>query len=160
MQIGELALATGASARALRHYEQAGLISSERAHNGYRVYGERAAVRVGNIRRLLAAGLTLEDVRTFLPCLDGDVTAGPPSAEALRIARERLAVLEGRIAAQSEVRDRLAAALEGAGAGLARSLAPEQAGADAAVDAAAGGRRGRAADAAAVTGAAAVRPSG
>ncbi|WP_329494298.1 MerR family transcriptional regulator [Kitasatospora herbaricolor] len=119
MLIGELALATGATPRALRHYEQAGLISSERAHNGYRVYGERTAVRVGNIRRLLAAGLTLDDVQAFLPCLDGDVTAGPPSAGALRIARERLAVLERRIAAQSEARDRLAAALDGVGAGLA-----------------------------------------
>ncbi|MCX5213809.1 MerR family transcriptional regulator [Kitasatospora sp. NBC_00240] len=124
MLIGELAAATGASARALRHYEQAGLISSERAHNGYRVYGEQAAVRVGNIRRLLAAGLTLDDVRAFLPCLDGDLTAGPPSAKALRIARERLAVLERRIAAQSEARDRLAAALDGAGPGLPESGPP------------------------------------
>lgn len=68
VQIGELAKVTGTTARALRHYEQAGLISSERASNGYRVYEEGAAVRVRNIRYLLAAGLTLDDVRVFLPC--------------------------------------------------------------------------------------------
>jgi DNA-binding transcriptional MerR regulator len=111
MRIGELARATGTTARALRHYEQAGLISSERAVNGYRVYDERALVRVRNIRYLLAAGLTLEDVRVFVPCLEGDVAAVPPSATGLRVARERLAVLNERIAAQTEARDRLEAAL-------------------------------------------------
>ncbi|WP_443062020.1 MerR family transcriptional regulator [Streptomyces sp. NBC_00490] len=51
-----------ATARALQRYEQAGLISSERAVNGYRVYDERALVRVRNIRYLLAAGLALADL--------------------------------------------------------------------------------------------------
>ncbi|WP_199844228.1 MerR family transcriptional regulator [Streptomyces sp. RTd22] len=111
MRIGELAKATGTTPRALRHYEQAGLISSERAANGYRVYGERAVVRVRNIRYLLAAGLTLDDVQVFLPCLDGDVAAAPPSDKGLRVAWERLAVLNERIAAQTEARDRLESAL-------------------------------------------------
>ncbi|TXS81344.1 MerR family transcriptional regulator [Streptomyces sp. sk2.1] len=111
MRIGELAGATGTTPRALRHYEQAGLISSERAHNGYRVYDERAVVRVRNIRHLLTAGLTLDDVRAFSSCLDGDVAAAPPSDEGLRIASQRLAVIDERIAAQTEARDRLAAAL-------------------------------------------------
>jgi DNA-binding transcriptional MerR regulator len=111
VRIGELARATGASTRALRHYEQAGLISSERALNGYRIYDERAVVRVRNIRYLLAAGLTLDDVRVFLPCLDGDVAAAPPSDKGLGVALERLAVLDQRIAAQTEARDRLEAAI-------------------------------------------------
>ncbi|MFC8351081.1 MerR family transcriptional regulator [Streptomyces sp. NPDC057280] len=112
MRIGELAKATGTTARALRHYEQAGLISCERAANGYRVYDERAVVRVGNIRYLLAAGLTLDDVRVFLTCLDGDVAAAPPSDRGLQVAQERLAVLNERIAAQTQARDRLEAALQ------------------------------------------------
>ncbi|MFK8912708.1 MerR family transcriptional regulator [Streptomyces sp. YS-3] len=113
MRIGELARATGTTARALRHYEQAGLITSERAANGYRVFDDRTVVRVRNIRHLLGAGLTLDDVQVFLPCLDGDVTAAPPSDRGLRVARERLAILEERIAAQTEARDRLRAALHG-----------------------------------------------
>lgn len=111
VRIGELARATGTTPRALRHYEEAGLISSERASNGYRVYDERTVVWVRNIRYLLAAGLTLDDVRVFLPCLDGDVSAAPPSDKGLRVALERLAVLNARIAAQTEARDRLEAAL-------------------------------------------------
>ena len=111
MRIGELAGITGATPRALRHYEQAGLITSERAPNGYRSYDERAAVRVRNIRYLLAAGLTLDDVRVFLPCLDGDVAVAPPSAAGVQVALDRLAVLNERIVVQTEMRDRLEAAL-------------------------------------------------
>ncbi|OKH94808.1 MerR family transcriptional regulator [Streptomyces uncialis] len=123
VRIGELARTTGTTARALRHYEQAGMISSERASNGYRVYDERAVVRVRNIRHLLAAGLTLDDVRVFLPCLDGDVVAAPPSDRGLRVALERLAILNQRIAAQTETRDRLETALRRATGGRIRPVA-------------------------------------
>ncbi|MCD0483431.1 MerR family transcriptional regulator [Streptacidiphilus sp. ASG 303] len=111
MRIGELARATGTTARALRHYEQAGMICPDRTSNGYRIYDEHAVVRVRNLRHLLAAGLTLEDVRVFLPCLDGDLASAPPSEKGLQVARERLAILNERIAAQTEVRDRLETAL-------------------------------------------------
>lgn len=111
LRIGELAQATEATPRALRHYEQAGLISSQRARNGYRIYDESVIVRVRNIRHLLAAGLTLEDVRAFLPCLDGDVVAAPPSDKGIQIALGRLAVLDERITAQTEARNRLVTAL-------------------------------------------------
>ncbi|MEU7637341.1 MerR family transcriptional regulator [Streptomyces sp. NPDC039016] len=112
MRIGELADLTGVSPRALRKYESEGLIDSERAVNAYRVYDDRAVVRVRNIRHLLDAGLTLADVACFRSCLDGDLSTAPPSPEGLRIARDRLAVIDRRIAAQSAARDRLARALE------------------------------------------------
>ncbi|TQF06147.1 MerR family transcriptional regulator [Kitasatospora acidiphila] len=111
MRIGELARATGTTARALRHYEQAGLIRSERAGNGYRDYDGQTATRVRNIRHLLDAGLTLEDVSAFAACLDGDLAAGTPSDRGRRIALDRLAVLDQRIARQLAARNRLAAAL-------------------------------------------------
>ncbi|MGF1428148.1 MerR family transcriptional regulator [Kitasatospora sp. LaBMicrA B282] len=124
MRIGDLATATDSSPRALRHYEQAGLITAERTANGYRSYPPGTVTRVRNIRYLVDAGLTLEDVRVFLPCLDGDLAAAPPSAKALGVARARLTVLERRIAAQTAARDALAAALAvaegGAGAGGTR----------------------------------------
>lgn len=123
VRIGELAKAVRTTARALRHYEDAGLISSERAGNGYRIYDQRAVARVRNIRHLLAAGLTLDDVRVFLPCLDGDVATAPPSDKGLRVALERLAVLNERIAAQTEARDRLDAALRQATGNRIRPVA-------------------------------------
>ncbi len=111
LRIGELARRSGVSPRALRHYEAAGLIASTRAANGYRVYGEGVVTRVANIRYLLDAGLTLDDVSVFRSCLDGDMPSAPPSARGLEIARERLAVLDARIAAQTEARNRLARSL-------------------------------------------------
>ncbi|MFJ8041883.1 MerR family transcriptional regulator [Kitasatospora sp. NPDC096147] len=129
MRIGELAAEAGTTARALRHYEQAGLIRSERAANGYRSYHPTAAVRVRNIRLLLDAGLTLDDVGVFLDCLDGDLAAAPPSPKGLAVARARLAVLEDRITRQTALRDRLLAALASAGAtggeGAGAVAAPE-----------------------------------
>lgn len=119
MRIGELAELTGTTARALRHYEQTGLLTAGRAPNGYREYTEADAVRVRNIRALVDAGLTLDDLRPLLGCLDGDVMAQPPSARVLGIARDRLAVLERRIAAQTGARDRLLAALAAADAAAA-----------------------------------------
>ncbi|MEV0150840.1 MULTISPECIES: MerR family transcriptional regulator [unclassified Nonomuraea] len=123
MRIGELAQATGTTARALRHYEDEGLIASRRAPNGYRIYDEDVVVRVRNIRHLLAAGLTLADVRAFLPCLDGDVVAAPPSDRGIQIALDRLAVFDERIAVQIEARDRLAATLRRVTGGKIRSVA-------------------------------------
>nr|WP_186318974.1 MerR family transcriptional regulator [Streptomyces sp. SAJ15] len=125
MRIGELARETGVTPRALRHYEQAGLLSSERGHNGYRDYTEQAVRRVRNIRYLLDAGLTLEDVSCFLPCLDGDLANGPVGAAGLNVARNRLAVLDARIAAQTRVRDRLASALRAVDVGESDTPVPD-----------------------------------
>jgi DNA-binding transcriptional MerR regulator len=112
VRIGELARRTGASVRALRHYEQAGLIHAERTDNGYRHYREGALTRVANIRHLLDAGLTVEDIRSaFLACLDGDVTTAPPAEPAMRVAAARLAAIDARIASQVALRERLVAAL-------------------------------------------------
>ncbi|GAA4895964.1 DNA-binding transcriptional MerR regulator [Stackebrandtia albiflava] len=112
MRIGEVAAASGATPRSLRHYEAAGLIESTRSANGYRDYPAATVNRVANIRYLLAAGLTLADVASFLPCLDGDVASAPPSSNGIEVARRRLAALDERIAAQVAVRERLAAALD------------------------------------------------
>lgn len=112
MRIGELARATGATPRSLRLYEHVGLISSQRGANGYRSYDASIVTRVVNIKYLLAAGLTLDDVQAFQPCLDGDVAAAPPSTEGIRIARTRLRAIDARIAAQREVRERLATRLD------------------------------------------------
>ncbi|MPY30557.1 hypothetical protein FNH09_04295 [Streptomyces adustus] len=84
--------------------------------------GGGAAVRVRSIRSLPAAGLTLDDVRVFLPCPDGDVAGAPPSDMGLRVAWQRLAALHERIATQAEARDRPAAALRRKTGGLIRPV--------------------------------------
>ncbi|WP_309113739.1 MerR family transcriptional regulator [Saccharothrix sp.] len=111
MKIGELARVTGVSTRALRFYEENGLLESDRLANGYRVYPDTAVARVRNIRNLLDHGLTLEDVAHFSSCLDGDVMSANPDPQLVAVARRRLAVLDERIEALVQVRDQLAEAL-------------------------------------------------
>jgi DNA-binding transcriptional MerR regulator len=115
VRIGELARATGASPRALRFYEEQGLLRSRRTANGYRIYSDDTVTRVRSIRYLLAAGLTLEDAAQFRCCLDGDLTAAAPSPALVAVAKRRLAILDERIRAITEVRDHLATELRVAG---------------------------------------------
>ncbi|MFF4228424.1 MerR family transcriptional regulator [Streptomyces sp. NPDC001820] len=68
MRIGELSRATGVSTRSLRYYEQQGILTSERRHNGYRDYGPEAPEVVFRIRALLAIGLPTDRIRDILPC--------------------------------------------------------------------------------------------
>lgn len=98
MRIGELASKTGVSARALRYYEQQGLLQSQRQANGYRDYDESATQRVANIQMLFEAGLNSDDVRGFGSCLDQDLTNTPMCSDALTQLEKRMRSMESRIA--------------------------------------------------------------
>ncbi|NUW37607.1 MerR family transcriptional regulator [Nonomuraea sp. SMC257] len=114
MLIGELARASGVTVRALRYYEQQGLLQPVRASNGYRQYDGGAVTKVRNIQLLLSNGFTAQDVRDFLPCLDdGEVSLGPVCPPSVEAVTRKVAVLEERIAELSAVRDRLVRALTG-----------------------------------------------
>ncbi|MFF1469478.1 MerR family transcriptional regulator, partial [Streptomyces mirabilis] len=73
MLIGELAAQAGTTTRALRYYEEQGLLESDRTSAGYRLYEPGAVRRVRNIRELLSCGLTVEDVKSLLAYLDADL---------------------------------------------------------------------------------------
>lgn len=78
MRIGELSRQTGASPRAIRYYEQTGLLRSERRSNGYREFDDTAIQIVTTIRTLFDLGFPSELVSRVLPCT-GD--AGPVTGE-------------------------------------------------------------------------------
>ncbi|MCP2169812.1 MerR family transcriptional regulator [Goodfellowiella coeruleoviolacea] len=69
MRIGELARRTGISERALRYYEEQGLLRPARRPSGYRDYDEGAVDTVRDIRTLLAAGLPTALIAELLPCM-------------------------------------------------------------------------------------------
>jgi len=77
--IGELSKATGVSTRALRYYEQHGLIRSQRQANGYRKYGPEAVALVDFVQDLFAAGLSSRLLREIIPCAAGDGDGPPPA---------------------------------------------------------------------------------
>ena len=120
MRISEAARAAGTTPRALRWYEEHGLLLPDRSGTGYRDYDERALRRVRHIRELLELGFTLTDVSAFADLLDQDVPGSfadpvsPACERAVDRARERLKALDERILAATELRDRLAERL-GAG---------------------------------------------
>ncbi|HEY3291838.1 MAG TPA: heavy metal-responsive transcriptional regulator [Anaerolineae bacterium] len=61
--IGELARATGVSTKAIRYYEEAGLLpAARRAENGYRLYNELDIERLHFIRSARALGFPINDL--------------------------------------------------------------------------------------------------
>ncbi|MFG2527387.1 MerR family transcriptional regulator [Streptomyces sp. NPDC048516] len=122
MRIGDAAVAAGMTPRALRYYEQQGLVTARRTPSGHRVYDAEDIRRLRAVRALRDAGLTVGDVRAFAHLLhtmpaDGvpdliprDPGSGRcPAMEA--VARRRLADLDARIERLSQLRARLAARL-------------------------------------------------
>lgn len=117
MRIGELARRAGVSPRALRYYEQQGLIVARRAANGYREYGEADLRLVIEVRALLAVGFTLEDARPFVACLRAGHESGGSCPDSVAVYRRKLAEIDDEIrtllARRAEVAGQLTAACPG-----------------------------------------------
>lgn len=99
MRIGQLSAATGVSAKAIRYYEQIGLLPEPvRTQSGYRNYDERATDRLGFVKASQRAGLTLAEIRTVLEISDeGDAPCGHVSDlidDKLREIQQRLEALK------------------------------------------------------------------
>lgn len=70
MKIGEVAERTGVAARLIRYYEQQGLLSADRADNGYRSYTEAHVDRVERAAGLIQAGIPTRLVKVLLEAED------------------------------------------------------------------------------------------
>ncbi|GAA3264512.1 MerR family transcriptional regulator [Nonomuraea helvata] len=111
MRIGELAGRSGVSVRALRYYEEQGLLEADRSESGQRHYPESAADRVQLIQMLYSAGLSSRTIAELLPCVDAKVST-PQSRARLAAERDRI---DAQIAALARTRDRLDAVIACAG---------------------------------------------
>ncbi|MEU8344222.1 DNA-binding transcriptional regulator, MerR family [Actinomadura meyerae] len=108
MLIGELSRRTGVNAHQLRYYEAQGLLEADRGANGYREYDEDAVLRVRQIRHLLGAGLSSEDIAYLLPCAVGEAPELLGCPELLAAMRSRLRRLDDQMAGLAQSRDALA----------------------------------------------------
>lgn len=106
--IGELARRTGTSTRSLRYYEQQGLIAADRDRNGYRRYTEDVVNVVTNLRRLLDAGLSVDDINQFGHCVRASNLDAAPCSSALEVYERRLQRLDTKIATLNHLRANLA----------------------------------------------------
>jgi DNA-binding transcriptional MerR regulator len=118
VRIGEVAERAGLSTKALRYYEQAGLLDQpERTPSGYRDYDQSVFDRLRFIRAAQTVGLTLGEAKGIIVFRDqGD----PPCGHVLDLIEARATDLDRRIIELRRLRDELR--------GLARrgrSLSPD-----------------------------------
>ena len=89
IRIGEVARGGGVSVRAVRYYEQQGLLIAERSPSGQRLYRQDAIPLVRFFQQMFAAGLTSRRISELLPCWDSGHTDAEQRAM-LRAERERI----------------------------------------------------------------------
>ncbi|MDF4252912.1 MerR family transcriptional regulator [Streptomyces sp. WMMB303] len=89
IRIGEVARGAGVSVRAVRYYEQQGLLVAERSPSGQRLYRQDAVPLVRFFQQMFAAGLTSRKITELLPCWDSGHTDAEQRAM-LRAERDRI----------------------------------------------------------------------
>ncbi|MFF1509204.1 MerR family transcriptional regulator [Streptomyces sp. NPDC058326] len=114
MRIGELSRRTGVHTHQLRYYEAQGLLEAGRGANGYRDYDESAVLRVRQIRHLLDAGLSSEDIAYLLPCAVGETPELLGCPELLTAMRSRMRRIDDRMEQLARSRAALAVYIDAA----------------------------------------------
>ena len=94
--IGELSAEFGLSPRAIRFYEDQGLLAPQRA-GANRVYSKRDRARLILILRGKRLGFSLSDIRQFLDLYDVDRTKHRQMAMTLERTRARIRDLEQQL---------------------------------------------------------------
>lgn len=105
LTIGQLARRAGVAASALRFYEAEGLLAGSRSAGGHRQYPRHALRRVAFIRAAQAIGLTLPQIKAALTTLPDGRT--PTKADWTRLSAGWAPLLDARIAALQQLRERL-----------------------------------------------------
>jgi MerR family copper efflux transcriptional regulator len=118
MRIGELAEQAGISTKAIRYYEQIGILAPPaRTASGYRAYNQTAVERLGFVRAAQAVGLTLGEIRQIIAFRDNGQA---PCAHVTDLLQRRTAELDARIAQLRQLRGELRQLAD-----RAATLAPE-----------------------------------
>jgi len=126
LQAGELARRTGVSKDTLRFYEREGLLPRpERLPNNYRVYPAGTVEHVLWLRRVLAAGFTVEELSRILAERN---RGGVPCRKVRELGAAKLAEMDERLRELQAARDSLVSLLEDWDRRLAEAAPGERAG--------------------------------
>jgi len=106
MRIGEVAHQAGVSARALRYYEEQGLLSSDRTPSGQRTYPDSAVERVRLIQQFFTAGLPSRTIGQLLPCVETGHSS-PEVFDLLATERSRITTAMANLTAALAALDRM-----------------------------------------------------
>ncbi|KAA5833288.1 MerR family transcriptional regulator [Saccharopolyspora hirsuta] len=119
MRIGELSRRTGVSVRALRYYEQQGLLSAARTPGGHREYAESDVDKVALVQRLISAGVPSAKMAQIFPCVFGEQSKPTTEVVAdLCAERERInGMIDDLLASRAILDDMITDARIAAGVG-------------------------------------------
>jgi peroxiredoxin/DNA-binding transcriptional MerR regulator len=112
MRISELAQRAGVTVKAVRYYENLGLVIPDRLPNGYREYGDEHLRAVTEIRQLAGVGIAPSRATPFIECLDTGHEHSDECPGSLAAYRTGIAELDQAIAALTSRRSMLARRLE------------------------------------------------
>ena len=84
MNIGQAAKATGLTVKTVRYYEDLGLVTADRAENGYRDFDKTAVDRLRMLAQARHLGFGLEECRRLLE-LDADPDRASRDVRALAV---------------------------------------------------------------------------
>lgn len=105
MYIGEIAQASGISAKMIRYYEESGLMPEvRRSGAGYRIYGKNDLHRLHFIRRARELGFSLAEISELLDLWDDQ---SRHSADVKRLAQRHIEELEQRSQSLRQMTDTL-----------------------------------------------------
>lgn len=107
MQIGELAVQTGVSVRAIRYYERARLLRATRRTNGYRDFGDSAVGTVRAIRDLLQTGFTIDEIASLSECLECSAKSANCCVRTRAVYRAKLVKVNAQITTLATLRERI-----------------------------------------------------
>ncbi|UYV36449.1 Cu(I)-responsive transcriptional regulator [Rhodobacteraceae bacterium D3-12] len=104
MNIGDVAEASGLPAKTIRYYEDIGLVTPQRAANGYRRFRDSDLHKLRFLGRARGLGFSIEDCRALLALYEDN---GRASADVKAIARDHLGVIEVKIAELRQMQETL-----------------------------------------------------
>lgn len=104
MNIGAASRRSGLPAKTIRYYEEIGLITADRAQNGYRDYSEAHIGRLQFLHRSRNLGFSVEECRQLLSLYDDKQRA---SAEVKAIAEAKLSDIDRKLRELSSLRESL-----------------------------------------------------
>ena len=109
--VAEVGRLTGLSRKALRHYEELGLVTpAARTDAGYRLYDSEALRRIELVNRAKVLGLSLSEAKEFLHVAEG--CCGDHHPELAALVEGKLAETEKRIAELQSLRGTLHSVLD------------------------------------------------
>ncbi|MFZ9888736.1 MAG: MerR family transcriptional regulator [Myxococcota bacterium] len=113
LRIGDIAKATGKTARALRLYEEMGLLTpGQRSAGGFRLYGTEAIERVRWISQLQDLGLSLHDIQDAVSETAAEGVPRHAMARVRHLFEARLEDLTAQIERLSTLQREVSAALQ------------------------------------------------